>query len=212
MPGSLPNPIRLFRIVHKANIPHLLRYGIVYREHFLADPDYIHIGDLKLIENRHNHPVRVVPPGGSLGEYVPFYFGPLSPMLLRIRNGTGVVQRPQEDIVYICCNLTTVLENCAIWCFTDGHAKKSISTFYNKLEDLDKVDWDMVKQKWWHNTEEDTDRERRKQAEFLVYDRVPVNCISGLIVYNEATAEDLRRVVEEANLAIPVVVRPSFYY
>jgi hypothetical protein len=178
MPGQQPNYIWVFRILHIDNVEYLLTHGICTRSHPQADPGYIDIGDTGLIAQRHDYPVNIIPPNGVLGDYVPFYFGPLSPMLLNIKTGfRGITQRPQEDIVYIACSVDTIVKHCAEWCFTDGHAKTSITTFYNDLANLGEVDWNLVYERYWKNTEDDFDRIRRKQAEFLVKGHVPVNCV-----------------------------------
>ncbi len=135
MPGRKPDIVKIYRIVHIDNIEHLLKNGMYHRGHANADPNYINIGDSDLIAQRHDYPVGINPPGGALGEYVPFYFGPLSPMLLNIKTGyRGITQRPQRDIIYIACKVSDVVRHCPNWCFTDGHAKNKITTFYNTLE------------------------------------------------------------------------------
>ena len=100
------NNILLYRIVHINNVEQILNDGMFTRQHYQADTNYINIGDTTLIEQRNDYPVGINPPGGMLGDYVPFYFGPCSPMLLNIKTGhRGVKQLPQSDIVYICCKL-----------------------------------------------------------------------------------------------------------
>lgn len=205
----------LFRIVHIENLEYILKNGIHNRHHPDADPNYINIGDSNLIEKRNEYPVGVVPPGGALGEYVPFYLGPLSPMLLNIKTGyRGITQRSQADIIYICCKIEDVVSNCQDWCYTNGHAKIAFTKFYNNLEQLDDVDWNMVMARYWMPTEEDYDRMRRKQAEFLVKDYVPVHCINRLVVYNDAVKVTVARTVENLRLDIPVFTNPNndFYY
>jgi hypothetical protein len=178
MPGSVPEIVRIYRIIHIDNVEYALTHGMFTRLHEKADPNYINIGDTDLITKRNNYPVKVNPPNGLLGEYVPFYFGPLSPMLLKIKDGNGgITRRAQEEIVYFISRVETIVLYCPNWCFTDGHAKKAITDFYNSIEDLDEVDWNVVRQRYWSNTEDDFDRVRRKQAEFLVKDHVPVDCI-----------------------------------
>ncbi len=71
-------------MVHIDNVEHILINGMSIRDHPLADLNYINIGDTGLIKQQDDYPVRIDPPNGVLGEYVPFYFGPLSPMLLNI--------------------------------------------------------------------------------------------------------------------------------
>jgi hypothetical protein len=215
VPGRQPDIVKIYRIVHIDNIEYLLENGMHHREHADADPDYINIGDSDLIAKRHEYPVGINPPGGALGEYIPFYFGPLSPMLLNIKTGYSFVkQRPQKDIVYIVCKLNDIVDNCEEWCFTDGHAKKRISTFYNDLDDLNEVSWDIVAERYWRDTEEDFDKMRKKQAEFLVKEHVPVNCIYGIVTYNKEAANTVKEILNRLNLDIPVRINPNgnYYY
>ena len=47
--------------------------------------------------------------------------------------------------------------------------------FYNHIDNLAKLDWNIISKQYWYNTEDDYDRMRRKQAEFLVKRHVPTN-------------------------------------
>jgi len=215
VPGRKPDIVKIYRIVHIDNIEYLLVNGMHHRDHANSDPDYINIGDSDLIGKRHEYPVGINPPGGALGDYIPFYFGPLSPMLYNIMHGySGVKQRSQKDILYIVCKLNDVIENCNDWCFTDGHAKMRISTFYNDLGNLDKVSWDVVAERYWRDTEDDYDRRRKKQAEFLVKEHVPVRCIYGIVTYDKEAANTVKQILDSFNLNIPVRINPEgkYYY
>jgi len=213
MPGKKPDIVRLFRIIHIDNVDYLLRNGMYTRHNEKADPDYINIGDNDLIANRNDYPVPIDPPNGSLGEYVPFYFGPLSPMLLKIKDGNGgIKKRPQSDIVYVICRLDTVIRQCEEWCFTDGHAKNKMTEFYNDEGNLDEIDWEIVVERYWANTEDDFDRMRRKQAEFLIKHRVPVECISHIIVFDEQKRNLVQEIIDELELNIKVLIHKPYYY
>lgn len=215
MPGQQPNIVNVFRIVHIDNVEYLLTHGMFHRNHPQADPNYINIGDSTLIAQRNDYPVGINPPNGQLGEYVPFYFGPLSPMLLNIKTGhRGITQRPQDEIIYIVCQVNTLVEQCDEWCFTDGHAKNTITEFYNDLDNLSDVDWNMVPERHWKNTEDDFDRMRRKQAEFLVKNHVPFSCISSIVVLNQARKDFVEEIINRIGLEIPVRINPNnqFYY
>lgn len=214
MPGNKPNIVRVYRIVHVDNVEYILRNGMFARQHDNADPNYINIGDSTLIAQRNDYAVPIEP-SGNLGEYIPFYFGPLSPMLLNIKTGyRGIIKRPQADIIYICCNVDVIVAKCEEWCFTNGHAKNNITEFYNKIEFLDEVDWDIVRERYWNNNEQDFDRMRRKQAEFLVKNTIPVNCIDHIITYNDQRRIQLREMIEYLELDIRVLVNPknNYYY
>lgn len=212
MPGHIPATVWIYRIVHINNIDYILNNGIFTKNHPQADPNYQNIGDTELIAKRNNFTVKINPPNGNLGDYIPFYFGALSPMLLRISTGYGVSQLSQENIVYICCKLDNIVKTCQDWCFTNGHAKATISDFYNDLTDLNQVDWNLVKEKMWANTDTDYDRIRRKQAEFLIKEYVPVNCIDGIGVYNERSKGIVETIINRLNLSIPVKIKNEFYY
>jgi hypothetical protein len=206
--------IWLFRIVHINNVEYLLHNGISTQQDPQSNSDYVSIGDTTLINQRMDYPINIEG-YGNLGDYVPFYFGPLSPMLLNIKTGyRGIMQQPQSEIVYICCKLNQVI-NCGVqWCFTDGHAKNKFTGFYNDINDLDKVDWNIVYERYWSNTEDDLDRMRRKQAEFLVKDFVSVNCIESIVVFNEEKRIFVQNLVDSLHLKISVRVNPEnkFYY
>jgi hypothetical protein len=213
MPGQIPNTVYVFRIIHVSNVEYLLTHGIFTKQSDQADPDYINIGDGTLIAQRKDYPVDISPPGGTLGEYIPFYFGPLSPMLFNIKTGfrrIGILS--QEDILYICCKVELLTENCSAWCYTDGHAKHTITEFYNNLEHLDAIDWDIVSEKYWRNTEDDSDRLRRKQAEFLVKYHVPVNCIDKIIVLNEEKQNYVQNIIQRLGLGIEVTINPNYHF
>lgn len=207
------NKFWLYRIVHIDNLAYLLEHGMYHRAHKEADPNYINIGDNLLIQQRNEYNVEVNPPNGLLGEYIPFYFGPLSPMLLNIKTGhRGVVQRPQEEIIYICISVQSILDCCEHWCFTDGHAKTAITSFYNNIDDLSKVDLDLAAERYWRNDEADFDRMRKKQAEFLVKYHVPSNCISNIAVYNEKASVKVTKLVSDLKLEIRIHTLTRFYY
>lgn len=190
-------------MIHHQNLEYILRHGFQCANSPLANPDYLPIGDSGLIQDRNIYPVPIIPPNGNLGNYIPFYFGYRSPMLLRIKTGNkGIRQYPQENIIYLCANIENIIKSGAVWCFTDGQAKNKTTQFFNKTEDLNKVDWNAVYTPDWHNTEEDYDKMRRKQAEFLVQDSLPVSVIDYIVVYNQPSLQKIEKLV---NFLVPSI-------
>jgi len=203
--------IRLFRMVHYRNIVYILRHGIKVDA---DDPNYIPIGDSKLINQRKKLFINEIQQD-KLGEYIPFYFCGHTPMLLNIKTGyRGIKKREQNEIVFIVCDLNNIVDNCQKWCFTDGHAKNALSTFYDDLKYLDKLDWKLINSQYWTNTQKDNDRMRRKQAEFLVYDKITLNCIQGLIVKNEERKLEMDKIILNLGLSLKVHVDKmnKYYY
>ena len=136
-------------------------------------------------------------------------------MLLNIKTGyRGVQQRSQSEIVYICLHIEDVINACSAWCFTDGHAKDRLTTYYNRIADLAHVDWTTVADRYWKSTEEDPDKMRRKQAEFLVKGHVPAECFSGVIVHDDTAATRVKSIEEKAGVSLPIHVdrNHKYYY
>lgn len=206
-----PSEIWLFRIVHYHNVEYILRHGMYVRGHPQQDPNYIFIGDTILTTARHDYPVPVAG-YGNLGEYVPFYFWPLSPMLLNIKTGwRGITQRPQRDIVYICCRLEDLRASAQRILFTDGHAKTRTSRFYTDFADLDKLDWSTIRMRYWTDPE-DEDRQRRKQAELLVQEHVKPECIRRIIVFDEQRCEAIASLLRKTGHTAQVQSNPTNFY
>lgn len=105
----IPDEIWLYRIVHISNVEYLLHNGISTQHDPKYKPDYINIGDTTLISQRMDYPINLEG-YSNLGDYVPFYFATLSPMLYNIITGhRGISQQSQSDIVYICCGMNRVI-------------------------------------------------------------------------------------------------------
>ncbi len=136
-------------------------------------------------------------------------------MLLNIITGyRGIKQYPQEELVYIVCKVGDIITHCPQWCFTDGHAKNSITKFYNKIDDLGQLDWEAIKSQYWHSTEDNQDRMRQKQSEFLVKTHIPQYCICGLIVLNAQRKAQIEEMQAKVGTEIPIYVdtnRKYFY-
>lgn len=206
MPGSRPAIIRLYRLIHISNIEYVLMNGIYTRQSPKFDAQYIDIGDSKLIAQRDSQGIRIKG-YGTLGEYIPFYFAGHSPMLLNIKTGyRSIKKRPQHELAYIVCRLDAILARCSEWVFTDGHARDRLSRYFNDLTNLNEIDWNVVGDQYWRNTEDDFDRQRRKQAEFLVRNHVPAACIEKIVARDQPRKRAIDETVRRLNLTIMVEV------
>ena len=211
MPGTIPIPTNLYRIVHADNVDYILRHGIYTRGHANNDPNYLNIGNTQVIADRHDYPVKLNG-CGNLGDYVPFYFGPHSPMLYNIMKGYGVPIIPQSEIIYFIINAQKVEQQNLAFVFSDGHAKNKFTTFYNNLRDLGAVDWNIVNLKTWNNTQSNLDRMWRKQAEFLIHTHVPITLIDQIVVYNQDKFNFVDGLLKGFALNIPLSINPNLYY
>jgi hypothetical protein len=151
--------------------------------------------------------------GGVLADYVPFYFTIRSPMLYAIKG--GYVQHfkgRQSDVVYFVSSVEAIAASDRVWCFTNGHAVEGVTEFFDSLADLDKVDWEVIRDWSWQNTLADLDRKRRKQAEFLVHRRVPWKLITKIGVLNRGKGEVVSKLIAGMDHQPGVTVEPDWYY
>lgn len=151
---------------------------------------------------------------GVLHDYVPFYFAPRSPMLFAISRGNVAgYQEGQTQVIYLVADAESVESNGIDFAFTDGHAIMGYSSFYNELAGLDCViDWDLMNSRYWSDTEEDPDRKRRRQAEFLVYNCCPWHLIREIGVINSQVQRQVEELLRNINPCPPVRVYSNWYY
>lgn len=144
-----PDKRYCYRICHIDNLRHLLNVGMCSKYHPLADPNFVSIGNIEVINARDTTDVQIAG-YGKVGEYVPFYFTPRSIMLYNIVTGhraPKVPKVPRENILVIRC-LIEQLAKCGRYFFTDGQANVSNGTnHFHDLKDLDKIDWSII-QTW----------------------------------------------------------------
>ena len=197
-----------FRITHIDNIPHILKNGLVKADSPLHDENYVPIGDPQIIGLRGDLEVK----GYRIGDYIPFYLGPRSPMLYVIQHGYNGVQRVEpEKIVYCVIRLDDLINNNIDCIFTDGHAVSFITSFYSrdKLSSINEiVKFDDVYSSQW-NSEEDLDLKRRKEAELLIKNDLPVQFLRGFVVYNNKAKDFL---IEKGVADNMIAVMPSYYF
>ncbi len=197
-----------FRLTHIDNIQYIMSHGLVRSVSTLRDENYVPIGDVQVIQIRKDRKYH----GYCLSDYMPFYFGPRSPMLYVIQHGfNGVRKVAPENIVYCVVRIEDIIKNDVGCIFTDGHALSSLTNYYgkNELSILDSfVKYDDVYSAYW-NSEMDIDLKRRKEAELLINDDLPVQYIRGFVVYNETAKTRLINIGVAAEL---IVVKPGFYF
>jgi|TARA_B100001964_G_scaffold240356_1_gene309935 hypothetical protein len=165
------------------------------------------------IKERRARKVVPVASGGTLADYVPFYFAPRSPMLFAIHKGAVEDYREsQREILHLVSSIDAVQPGGSPWCFTDGHAEM-LSSFSDDLEDLDEyVDWPIMRAHYWADTADDNDRKRRRQAEFLVHRFFPWAAISEIGVVDDEMAMTVSDQLDGSANIPAVNIQRSWYY
>lgn len=93
--------------------------------------------------------------------------------------------------------------------FTDGHAIMTYTQFFNKISDLDKLNWEVIKAKYWTDYE---DGSRQRQAEFLVHKCFPWEHILCIGVREDAIREKVIGILRRIGKEKPVIVRSDWYF
>lgn len=154
-----------------------------------------------------------VPPGGTLGDYVPFYFGTRSPMMLTYQSGNVTGQKEDlDELVYLASTAERVADSGIPFAFTDGHPVKEPKAFFNDLTHLGEVDLPLMKQRNWFDTDAYPDRKRKRQAEFLVWKTMPWSLILALGARTASVRAEVERLVQTQDHIPRCLHRPDWYY
>lgn len=143
-----------------------------------------------------------------VGEFVPFYYCPRSPMLFTVNKGnTGRPAGCQTDIVHLVSSVAAALELNRPWAISDVNAGAGYATLSNNLEALEALDWNAIQTRQWQS------KMSAKQAEFLLLDQFEWSSIAAIGCHNAQTADKVSATLK--NLPGPhprVVVENSWYY
>jgi hypothetical protein len=197
-----------FRITHISNIPHIVNYGLVRRNSPYKDNNFVSIGDQTVVRLRSEKKIF----DECISEYIPFYFGPRSPMLYVIQHGYNEVkQEKAENIVYCVIKIDDVINSSLDCVFSNGHALSALTQFYHKeqLTNINKIiRYEDVYSSYW-SSDVDWDLKRRKEAELLIKNDIPVNFICGYVVFNDEAKNKLKDYGIDPSI---VQVMPQYYF
>jgi hypothetical protein len=150
---------------------------------------------------------------GTLHDYVPFYFTPLSPMLFKISRGNvDAYTGGQEPLVHLVSTAQAVRATNLRFVFSDGHGIMMFTEFFDDLAQLDKIDWEVIKSKYWKDTADNPDRKRRRQAEFLVHEFCTWDVISEIGVMTPSMKIKVENLLVTSRYKPVVKVRAQWYY
>lgn len=201
--------IYLFRMTHIGNIPHILEYGITHKNSINFNKSYIPIGDNSIISTRNHY---ILNSGKTIGDYIPFYFATRTPMLYVIQKGfNGVRPTKPEDIIYCVTSVQQILDSNLNFIFTDGHANNHLTSEYSKSQTYNInsiLDYEAINCRDWID-ENDLDKKRRKEAEFLLEADLPLNNILGYICFNKEAQDKLIFYGIEIS---KIVIKPQYYF
>ena len=204
----------IYHITHISNLPNILGNGGLWcdREIVARNLAHVCIAHQNIKDRRSQKRVPCVP-GETVADYVPFYFAPRSPMLYSIHHGyVQGYKGGQSSILHLVASAEKVDKEGLDFVFTEGHAEMDISQFFSNLKDLSKVDWNIMKSIYWYDTNQDGDRKRRRQAEFLVHEFFPFTLFDSIGVINKTMAFQVDNLIQQLEKKPLVQIEPTWYY
>lgn len=205
-----PRRTPIYHITHIDNLPSILRAGGLHSDATLQLVGSVNnqIG-YSNIKQRRMTEYRIACCGNRfVGEFVPFYFCPRSPMLYTVNRGnTGRPQGCQTEILHLVSDVWTGMSLGRVWAVSDGNAGSAYTEFTNSANALDAVNWPIVHSNDWGGS-----RMHAKASEFLVSDFYPISAITVIGCYNERTAQATRAILMQHGANIPVNVASNWYY
>ena len=135
-------------------------------------------------------------------------------MLLQLHTGqVDGYDEDQEPLIYVVSSVQKIQQSDLSYVFTDGHGIARYTSWYDDMKDLDKVDWNVVSARYWRDTIDDMDRQRRKQSEFLIYSFCPWECVDYIAVCNQTKKLEVDKILNDFNLSnTKTIVEPLWYY
>ena len=202
----------IYHITHVNNLASIVRDERLWCDGEMENRDCITIGYRSLKDRRAGTEV-TVSKYGTLADYIPFYFAPRSPMLFKISHGAvDFYEGGQDPIVYLVSTIELVVKEKLPFCFTDGHAVMALSKQYDDLDHLNRVDWKIMRERYWNDTNEDGDRKRRRMAEFLVHNFFPWSLIGEIGVFDSKRKQKVEKLIGSDKHKPVVTIHRDWYY
>jgi ssDNA thymidine ADP-ribosyltransferase, DarT len=179
-----PVPTPILRFTHMDNLDTIIRRDGLHAPNHVPEDGltYRFCHSAEVQSARADVPINLGP-GGTIHDYVPFYFGYLSPMMLNLKTGRVEGYREgQEPLIYLVSSAQAIEEAGIKFVYSDGHGLATFTGWFDDLDKLDAVDWTVVNLRYWKDDIDDMDRQRKKQAEFLVHQYCPWSLIQEIVV------------------------------
>lgn len=122
----------IYHITHLNNLVSIIAEDCLWCDNKTIDNKLqsTEIGHQHIKERRRNWPVPISP-RGTIGDYVPFYFAPRSPMLYAINKGQVTsYSGGQNEVLHLVANIECVVAEGLDFTFTDGHAIVALSQYF----------------------------------------------------------------------------------
>lgn len=214
---AVPTHPKIYHITHIDNLSAISSKGKLISDavRIAQNLPCLEVG-MTTIKRRRLEEIEVtVHPETKVGQYVPFYFCPRSVMLFLIYRGNhaGMTYKGgQENMVHLQADFHEVIKRADAkphpWAFSNGNAGAYITRYFNRIEDLNRIDWTAVNATDFR----DAQIKEKKQAEFLTFDAFPWNLIRKVGTINNTVATQARQILSSCPHQPTIEIKRDWYY
>ncbi|OAV72262.1 UTP:GlnB (protein PII) uridylyltransferase [Bacteroidales bacterium Barb4] len=192
-----------FHFTHLENLDSIIKHGLLStNKKNQSGITHIDIATKGIQERRSTMDVSCGPKG-KVHDYVPFYFTSINPMLLSVVNSKN---KDQQFFIFLAVSIDHI-DN-ADTVFTDASANTDPPpNFYDSPNDLDKLDWNIIDKRAWKYSYEER---HKKMAEVLIHEKVPIEKIEYIIVWNDSIKKAVLTVFKQNNTKPPEISIATF--
>jgi hypothetical protein len=194
-----PSKPKIYHITHIKNLQSIINAEKLLSEFRLENENilYQNIANNEIKNRRKTNILKST--NRHVYEYVPFYYCPRSPMLYTLRNN-------QSKIIHIEFDYNKTINflqvNSIPFIITSNNAGSNRFNEYLKPDEIDKLNWSAINSQSW------SDCKSQKQAEFLVYESVPIQLCTQIGVFDSYAYS----VVKSISPAIQTTIIKGWYY
>lgn len=204
-----PDNTLIYHITDVVNLPAILAAGGLHSDAVMARRTPAVVIGYDHIKLRRLREIRVPCCGDRfVGEFVPFYYCPRSPMLYTINRGaTGRPAGCQRTIIHLVSRVADGLALDRPWAISDGNAGAFHASFYADADALEReLNWAAIEARQWQGMT------HQKAAEFLVADFFPFERIHLIGCHNQPVANRVRDMLNDQPHRPAVRVETGWYY
>lgn len=208
---DVPEPIRVFHFTHLSNLEGITARGLQSdarcRESALTQTE---VGSRAIRDRRLELAVGDAGPGGCVGDYVPWYFGPRSPMMFTLSRNNYEYRQGMDEVVYLVSSVPTIEALGLRWIASDRNAALALAEFVDEEDALvDHVSWPVIAARYWTDYDDGADL---RAAEFLVHEMVPWEAIEAIVAKTEQARTKVLAVTDGLVHSPRVSVRANWYF
>jgi hypothetical protein len=202
--AQMPIPVQyahryLYHFTHIDNLPGILKSGFLCKNHAGFPATGCRSVAAEGIQARRSEMEVPCGPFGVVHDYVPLYFGTVSPMLLAVVQKKNV---DQMDILYFEFPISLIERDDVV--FTDASANTNMPPeFFSDPNDLSKLNWAEIDSRKWSSADEALRHQR--MAEALVHRKLKVTDAARVVVWNDDTKARVQRIVDAAGAKFPPI-------